>query len=80
MLLFCRGKCATLIDNPTPAAYNECERRESPAKRKGEDAMKTDRRILGAFLLNLLFAAIEVVGGILTGSIAILSDAVQVGS
>lgn len=30
-----------------------------------------------AFLLNLLFAAVELVGGLLTGSVAILSDALH---
>lgn len=39
--------------------------------------MKTTRNILIAFLLNLLFAVVEFVGGALTGSVAILSDAVH---
>lgn len=39
--------------------------------------MKTERNILFAFLLNLFFAIFEFVGGILTGSVAILSDAVH---
>lgn len=39
--------------------------------------MKTERNILIAFLLNLLFSAFELVGGILTGSVAILSDALH---
>ena len=34
-------------------------------------------RILTAFLLNLLFAAFELFGGIFTGSVAILSDALH---
>ena len=34
-------------------------------------------RILTAFLLNLLFAALELFGGIFTGSVAILSDALH---
>ena len=39
--------------------------------------MKTERNILAAFLLNLAFSVFEFVGGILTGSVAILSDAVH---
>lgn len=34
-------------------------------------------RILAAFLLNLCFSALELVGGVLTGSVAILSDALH---
>lgn len=39
--------------------------------------MKTQRNILIAFLLNLFFSVFEVVGGIWTGSVAILSDALH---
>ncbi len=39
--------------------------------------MKTDRNILIAFLLNFAFSIFELVGGILTGSVAILSDSVH---
>ena len=39
--------------------------------------MKTQKNILIAFLLNLSFSVFEFVGGIFTGSIAILSDAVH---
>ena len=39
--------------------------------------MKTERNILIAFILNLAFSVFEVIGGILTGSSAILSDAVH---
>ena len=39
--------------------------------------MKPETRILTAFLLNLTFSLFECVGGILTGSVAILSDAVH---
>lgn len=39
--------------------------------------MKTQRNILAAFLLNLAFSVFEFMGGILTGSVAILSDAVH---
>ena len=39
--------------------------------------MKTERSIWAAFLLNLAFSIFEFVGGILTGSVAILSDAVH---
>lgn len=39
--------------------------------------MKTERNILIAFLLNFFFAIIEFVGGGLTGSVAIMSDAVH---
>ena len=36
--------------------------------------MKTDKNILIAFLLNLSFSIFEFIGGIFTGSVAILSD------
>lgn len=39
--------------------------------------MKTTRHILIAFLLNLFFSVIEFAGGIFTGSVAIISDAVH---
>ena len=39
--------------------------------------MKTERNILTAFLLNLTFSLLEFAGGILTGSVAIASDAVH---
>ncbi len=39
--------------------------------------MKTEKNILIAFLLNLSFAAFEFAGGIWSGSVAILSDAVH---
>ena len=40
-------------------------------------SMKTDRNILVAFLLNLAFSVFEFFGGIFTGSVAIISDAVH---
>lgn len=39
--------------------------------------MKTDRNILIAFILNMSFSIFELVGGALTGSVAIISDAVH---
>ena len=39
--------------------------------------MKTEKNILIAFLLNLGFSIFEFVGGILTGSVAIMSDALH---
>ena len=39
--------------------------------------MKTEKNILIAFLLNLFFSLFECIGGIFTGSVAILSDAVH---
>ena len=39
--------------------------------------MKTKRNILIAFILNLSFSIFEFVGGIFTGSVAIISDAVH---
>lgn len=39
--------------------------------------MKTERNIFIAFLLNMLFSIFEIVGGIITGSVAIISDAVH---
>jgi len=39
--------------------------------------MKTEKNILVAFLLNLFFSIFEFFGGILTGSIAIMSDSVH---
>lgn len=39
--------------------------------------MKSDKKIFVAFLLNLTFSVLEFVGGILTNSVAIMSDAVH---
>ncbi len=39
--------------------------------------MKTERNILIAFLLNLAFSVFELVGGVMTGSVAIISDALH---
>ncbi len=39
--------------------------------------MKTEKNILIAFLLNLFFSVFEFFGGVFTGSIAIISDAVH---
>lgn len=39
--------------------------------------MKTERNILIAFILNLCFSAFEFFGGIFSGSVAILSDAIH---
>lgn len=39
--------------------------------------MKSEKNILVAFLLNLTFAVFEFFGGIITGSVAILSDAMH---
>lgn len=39
--------------------------------------MKTEKNILVAFILNLAFSIFEFVGGALTGSIAVLSDAIH---
>lgn len=39
--------------------------------------MKNDKKILVAFLLNLFFSVFEFFGGLLTGSVAILSDALH---
>jgi len=39
--------------------------------------MKTEKNILIAFLLNLLFSVFEFFGGIFTGSVAIVSDAIH---
>lgn len=39
--------------------------------------MKTEKNILIAFLLNLLFSLFEFAGGIFTGSVSIVSDAVH---
>ena len=39
--------------------------------------MKTEKNILIAFVLNLLFSIFEFVGGTITGSVAIISDAVH---
>ncbi len=45
-------------------------------KVKGEK-MKTEKNIFIAFILNLLFSVIEMVGGVFTGSIAVISDAIH---
>ena len=39
--------------------------------------MKSEKNILIAFLLNLCFSIFEFIGGIFTGSVSILSDAVH---
>lgn len=39
--------------------------------------MKTEKNILIAFILNLLFSVFELIGGIKTGSVAIISDSVH---
>lgn len=39
--------------------------------------MKTDKNIFIAFMLNLAFSVLELFGGIYTGSIAIISDAIH---
>ena len=39
--------------------------------------MKTEKNILLAFLLNMLFSIFELIGGIFTNSVAIISDAVH---
>lgn len=39
--------------------------------------MKTEKNILLAFLLNLAFSVLEVAGGVFTGSVAIISDAMH---
>lgn len=39
--------------------------------------MKTEKNILVAFILNLLFSIFEFIGGTITGSVAIISDAVH---
>ena len=41
------------------------------------DIVKTEKRILLAFLLNLIFSVFELFGGFITGSISILSDALH---
>ena len=39
--------------------------------------MKTEKNILLAFILNFSFSVFEFIGGIFTGSVAILSDAIH---
>ena len=39
--------------------------------------MKTEKNILTAFLLNLGFSVFEFAGGIFTGSVAVMSDAIH---
>jgi len=39
--------------------------------------MKTERNILVAFILNLAFSVFELFGGVITGSVAIISDALH---
>ena len=46
--------------------------RKAVCSRKGAEA-----RILTAFLLNLVFTFVEIVGSVLTGSVTILSDAIH---
>lgn len=42
-----------------------------------EEIMKTEKNILVAFILNLAFSVFELLGGIYTGSVAVMSDAVH---
>ncbi len=49
------------------------EKRQTPAAFHG----KSEGKILIAFLLNLAFSVFEVIGGMFTGSVAIISDAVH---
>ncbi len=39
--------------------------------------MKTEKNILIAFILNLVFSVVEFIGGFLTGSVAVISDALH---
>ena len=39
--------------------------------------MKTEKNIALAFILNLAFSCVELCGGLVTGSVAIISDAVH---
>ena len=39
--------------------------------------MKTEKNILIAFILNLVFPVVEFIGGFLTGSVAVISDALH---
>ena len=39
--------------------------------------VKSDKNILMAFLLNICFSIFELVGGVFTNSVAIISDAVH---
>ena len=39
--------------------------------------MKTEKNILIAFILNIAFSIFELIGGIFTNSISIISDAVH---
>ncbi len=39
--------------------------------------MKSDKKILVAFILNLVFSVVEFVGGTVTGSVAVASDAIH---
>ena len=42
-----------------------------------EHSHKTEKNILIAFILNISFSIFEIIGGIITGSIAIISDAIH---
>ena len=44
---------------------------------KGRGNLKTDKNILIAFLLNIFFSIFEFIGGLITGSVAILSDSIH---
>ena len=39
--------------------------------------MKTEKNIFFAFILNLAFSVFEFIGGVFTGSVAIISDAIH---
>ena len=44
---------------------------------KGKIRMKTEKNILIAFILNMFFSIFEFIGGAISGSVAIMSDAVH---
>lgn len=56
---------------------NEYTVSDKNQKVNGGVYMKTEKNILVAFLLNLAFAVFEFVGGVFTGSVAIVSDALH---
>jgi len=53
------------------------QKRDPKITIKGDCAMKTERNILVAFILNLVFSIFEFMGGVITGSVAIISDAIH---
>lgn len=67
-----------IIDVVIKTIYNCTKRNKSKTTNNlGGGNMKTERNIMVAFLLNVFFSIFELIGGIFTNSVAIVSDAIH---